>query len=225
MFRLFCVLIGYVFGLFQTAFVYGKMHGIDIRDHGSGNAGATNTLRVLGTKAGLIVFAGDCIKCMLAVFVCGLLFKNSNPEAKYIIKLYAALGTILGHNFPFYLKFKGGKGVACTAGLVFSFNIYFTIVGIFVFFGVFLTTHYVSLGSLCVYPYILIMEIVLGQNGFFKGYDGAPISQTFLTEMYVITFVLLVMTTFMHRANIGRLLSHSEKKTYLSHKNKENENG
>ena len=123
MFRIFCLIIGYIFGLFQTAFVLGKRNGIDIREHGSGNAGATNTLRVLGTKAGLIVFAGDCLKCMLAIFLCGIIFKNSYPDAKYVIKLYAALGTIIGHNFPFYLNFKGGKGVACTAGLVFSFNI------------------------------------------------------------------------------------------------------
>lgn len=222
MFRLYCLLIGYAFGLIQTAFIYGKMHGIDIRDHGSGNAGATNTLRVLGTKAGLIVFAGDCLKCVCAVLLCGLIFKSGNPDAKYIVKLYAGLGCIIGHNFPFYLKFKGGKGVACTAGLVFTFNGWFTLVGLIVFFSIFLTTHYVSLGSLCVYPYILIMEIILGNLGYFKGYTGLPIPQSYLIEMYIITGVLLLMTTIMHRANIKRLISHSEKKTYLSKKNKEN---
>ena len=66
MIRLLCILIGYVCGLFQTAFIYGKMHGIDIRNVGSGNAGTTNTLRVLGTKAGLIVLLGDILKTMLA---------------------------------------------------------------------------------------------------------------------------------------------------------------
>lgn len=64
--RLVCVAIGYLFGLFQTAYIYGKLHGIDIRNYGSGNAGTTNTLRVLGTKAGLIVLAGDILKCILA---------------------------------------------------------------------------------------------------------------------------------------------------------------
>ena len=73
MVRIICLLIGYVFGLFQTAYFYGKAHGIDIRQHGSGNAGTTNTLRVLGTKAGLIVFAGDCLKCMAAVWLVRLL--------------------------------------------------------------------------------------------------------------------------------------------------------
>ncbi|MBQ8596705.1 MAG: glycerol-3-phosphate acyltransferase, partial [Lachnospiraceae bacterium] len=78
--RIVCLVIGYVFGLFQTAFIYGKLNGIDIREHGSGNAGTTNALRVLGTKAGLIVFAGDVIKTVLAIVICGLIFKNSHPD-------------------------------------------------------------------------------------------------------------------------------------------------
>lgn len=224
MFRLYCLIIGYIFGLFQTAFIYGKMHGLDIREHGSGNAGTTNTLRVLGNKAGFIVFLGDCLKCVAVVLLCGLIFKGAHPEAKYIIKLYAGLGCILGHNFPFYLKFKGGKGIACTGGMVIAFDPWFLLVGLFVFFGIFFTTHYVSLGSLFVYPYILIMEIILGQNGYFKGYDGALIPQNLLIEMYIITLVLLLLTSFMHRENIKRLLSHSERKTFLSKKNKEKYN-
>ena len=67
MVRIYCLLIGYVFGLFQTAYIYGKLHGIDIREYGSGNAGTTNTLRVLGRKAGVIVLFGDIAKCILAV--------------------------------------------------------------------------------------------------------------------------------------------------------------
>ncbi len=67
--RVICLLIGYVFGLFQTAYFYGKAKGIDIRKYGSGNAGTTNALRVLGTKAGLIVLAGDCLKCIVAVCI------------------------------------------------------------------------------------------------------------------------------------------------------------
>lgn len=72
--RVICLLIGYVFGLFQTAYFYGKAKGIDIRKYGSGNAGTTNALRVLGTKAGLIVLAGDCLKCIVAVCITKALF-------------------------------------------------------------------------------------------------------------------------------------------------------
>ena len=154
--RVICLIIGYVFGLFQTAYFYGKMHGIDIRQHGSGNAGTTNTLRVLGTKAGLIVLAGDCLKCMAAIWVVKLLFGASHPEIVYLLKLYAAAGAILGHNYPFYLGFKGGKGIAATAGLILAFHPYFIVMGVAVFFGIFFTTHYVSLGSLLVYVGLMI---------------------------------------------------------------------
>ena len=107
MIRLICLLIGYVFGLFQTAFIYGKAHGIDIREKGSGNAGTTNTLRVFGTKAGLLVFAGDCLKCIFAVLLVRLFFGQSHGDIIYLLCLYTAAGAILGHNYPFYMGFRG----------------------------------------------------------------------------------------------------------------------
>lgn len=213
--RLVCVLIGYVFGLFQTAFIYGKIKGIDIREHGSGNAGTTNTLRVLGTKAGLIVFAGDVLKCILAVVVCGLIYKESCSDYYYLIKLYAAFGAILGHNFPFYLNFKGGKGIAATAGLIIAFHPVFLPVGIILFFGAFFITHYVSLGSLLMYAGFLIQMIICGEMGFFD------YSRPVLTEMYIITAILTGMAYYRHRSNIKRLLTGTERKTYLIHKDKD----
>lgn len=213
--RLYCIIIGYAFGLFQTAFIYGKMHGIDIREHGSGNAGTTNTLRVLGTKAGLIVLAGDILKTILAIVLCSTLFGKAHPEELYLMKLYAAAGAILGHNFPFYLKFKGGKGIAATAGLVLSFHPTFIPVGVILFFGVFFLTHYVSLGSLLVYAGIMIQMVVSGQLGLFNT------SQGILNEMYVITALLTIMAYYKHRENIKRLLKGEERKTYLTKKNKE----
>ena len=213
--RIACLIIGYVFGLFQTAFIYGKLHGIDIREHGSGNAGTTNTLRVLGTKAGLIVLAGDIIKCILAIVLCGMLFGRSNPDEIYLLKLYAAAGAILGHNFPFYLHFKGGKGIAATAGLILAFHPYFIVVGVILFFGAFLITHYVSLGSLLVYVGLMIQMVVCGQMGLFST------SQAILNEMYVITALLTILAYYKHRENIARLLKGEERKTYLTKKNKQ----
>ena len=215
--RVICLIIGYVFGLFQTAYFYGKMHGIDIRQHGSGNAGTTNTLRVLGTKAGLIVLAGDCLKCMAAIWVVKLLFGASHPEIVYLLKLYAAAGAILGHNYPFYLGFKGGKGIAATAGLILAFHPYFIVMGVAVFFGIFFTTHYVSLGSLLVYVGLMIEMVVCGQMGLFAG-----MSQIQLYEMYGITAFLAIMAYWKHRENIARLLHGNERKTYLTKKNKVN---
>lgn len=213
--RIICLAIGYLFGLFQTAYIYGKMHGIDIRQHGSGNAGTTNTLRVLGTKAGLIVFAGDVIKCILAVVVCSLIFGKNHPEMVYLFKMYAAAGAILGHNFPFYLNFKGGKGIAATAGLILSFHPSFIPVGIVMFFGAFLTTHYVSLGSLLVYAAFMLQTVISGQMGLF-----GQMSQSLLIEMYIIAGFLTVMAYYKHRENIVRLVKGEERKTYLFKKNK-----
>lgn len=214
--RILCLAIGYVFGLFQTAYIYGKMHGIDIRQHGSGNAGTTNTLRVLGTKAGLIVFAGDVLKCVCAIVACSLLFGKNHPDMIYLLKLYAAAGAILGHNFPFYLGFKGGKGIAATAGLILAFHPTFLPVGVLVFFGIFFTTHYVSLGSLLVYAAFMIQITISGQMGLFQG-----MSQQHLFEMYGVAAFLTIMAYYKHRENIKRLLKGEERKTYLMKKNKE----
>lgn len=215
MVRIYCLLIGYVFGLFQTAYIYGKAHGIDIREHGSGNAGTTNALRVLGRKAGLIVFAGDTIKCILAVVVTGLLFDKSHPDMIYLLKIYAAAGAILGHNFPFYLNFKGGKGIAATAGMVLAFHGYMIPLEVVLFFSVFFITHYVSLGSLLVYVGFMVQLVVMGQLGVFG------MSQPILLEMYAVGAFLTIMAFVKHRSNIVRLIHGEERKTYLSKKNKE----
>ena len=116
MIRLVCLLIGYVFGLFQTAYIIGKAHGIDIRNYGSGNSGTTNMMRTMGTKAGLLTFAGDCLKCMFAVALVRALFSAKYPDIMPLLVFYTAAGVILGHNYPFYLNFRGGKGIAATAG-------------------------------------------------------------------------------------------------------------
>lgn len=213
--RIICLAVGYAFGLFQTAYIYGKLKGIDIRDYGSGNAGTTNTLRVLGTKAGMIVLVGDIAKCILAVLLTGALFGNAHPEELYLLKMYTAAGAILGHNFPFYLQFKGGKGIAATAGLILSFHPYLIPVGVVLFFGAFFITHYVSLGSLLVYAGFMIELVILGQRGVFG------MEQPLLTEMYVVAGLLTIMAYYKHKENIKRLLAKTERKTYLLKKNKE----
>ena len=213
--RVICLVIGYVFGLFQTAYFYGKAHGIDIRQHGSGNAGTTNTLRVLGTKAGLIVLAGDCLKCIAAVWLVRLTFGHSHPDMVYLLCLYTGAGAILGHIFPFYMNFKGGKGIAATAGLILAFHPYFIIMGVIVFFGIFFTTHLVSLGSLLVYAGFVIEMVICGQSGVF-----GEMTQMQLYEMYAISGLLAGMAYWKHKENIVRLLHGNERRTYLLKKNK-----
>ncbi|NLL79866.1 MAG: glycerol-3-phosphate 1-O-acyltransferase PlsY [Clostridiales bacterium] len=211
--RIICLAIGYLLGNFQTAYFYGKAHGIDIRKHGSGNAGTTNTLRVLGTKAGLIVLAGDIIKCVLAIVISRLLFGESHADRIYLLSMYAAAGAILGHNFPFRLGFKGGKGIAATAGLILAYHPYFIPVGVVLFFATFFTTHYVSLGSLLVYAGFIIELIIMGQTGQFVG-----MTQAELYELYVVGAFLTIMAYVKHRENIKRLLNGTERKTYLTKK-------
>ena len=213
--RILCIVIGYIFGLFQTAYFYGKTKGIDIRQHGSGNAGTTNALRVMGTKAGIIVFAGDCIKCILAVAVAKLLFCSGHPEMKYLYSMYAATGAILGHNYPFYMNFKGGKGIAATAGLIASLHPSFIPVGLVLFFGTLSLTHFVSLGSLLVYAGLMIQLVLSGQFGLFE-----DMTQIQLNEMYIVGAFLTVMAYWKHRENIKKLLKGNERKTYLFKQNK-----
>lgn len=220
LFRILCIAIGYVFGIFQTAYFYGKLKGVDIRKHGSGNAGTTNTLRVLGTKAGLIVFAGDVIKCLLAVGIVVFIISNTAfgapyADSIYLFKMYTAAGVILGHNFPFYMNFKGGKGIAATAGFVISFHWTFVLTGVLAFFVPLTFTHFVSLGSLMIYAVHMIQLIICGQSGFFE-----TMSQSALIEMYILYFLLLCMAFWRHRKNIGRLIKGTESKTYLNKKNK-----
>ncbi len=215
MVRFGALLIGYLFGLIQTSYIYGKLKGIDIRSYGSGNAGTTNTLRVLGARAGMIVLLGDILKCVVAIVLVRALFSGNYGDMKYLLAMYAAAGVILGHNFPFYLHFKGGKGVAATAGLVFAFHPYFLPLEVVLFLGIFFTTHYVSLASLTSYAVYFLQIVVAGQLGLFG------MTQAHLIELYVLTGLLTALAFWKHRENIGRLLRHEERKTYLTKKNKE----
>ena len=133
----------------------------------------------------------------------------------HLLVLYAAAGVILGHNFPFYLNFRGGKGIAATAGLVLSFHPVMAVLGIITFFGIFFTTHYVSLGSLAVYAGLMIEMVVFGQMGWFD------LSQNHLIELYILMALLTALAYWKHRGNIKRLLSGTERKTYLTKKSQQ----
>ncbi len=217
--RVICIAVGYVFGMIQTAVFYGRMKGVDIRKVGSGNAGTTNTLRVLGPKAGGIVLLGDMLKCMAAIFITYLLFGRSNPDYIILYMTYTAAGAVLGHDFPVNLHFKGGKGIACTAGYTIYLGIQFTwlfiLMGVVSFFLPFNLFHIVSVCSLFYYSALLIMTIIYGQMGLF----GA-IPQGELIEVYVILAILTFLAFYQHRGNIKKLFAGQERKTYVFKKNK-----
>ena len=211
--RLACIAAGYLFGLFQTAYFYGKMKGIDIRTVGSGNAGSTNALRAFGTKAGITVFAGDCLKCVIVVLLVRRILGRFYPDLGFLLSVYAAVGCILGHNFPFYLGFRGGKGIASTAGLILTFPWQMVIVGLVSFFGPVILTHYVSLGSLLAITTFIIGAVLMGQTG------RLPAAGTARIELYILVLLIAALAFYQHRENIKRLLNGTERKTYLFKKN------
>ena len=214
--RIVAVAIGYVCGLFETGYFYGKKKGVDIRTKGSGNSGATNTLRTFGWKAGLVTCLGDILKTVAAVLAVKLIFGRTYTENIILLELYAGFGAVLGHNFPFYLKFKGGKGIAATAGLIISTtNIWIVLICLAAFIAIVATTRYVSLGSMTVVTIYLISVIVYGQHGGFHVENVA-----YLHEMYGIATFLMILAFWRHRANIKRLLSGTENKISVGGKDK-----
>lgn len=204
--RIIALVVGYILGIFQTGYFYGKHKGIDIRKQGSGNAGTTNSLRVLGPKAGIITFAGDLFKAIFAVLIIYFVFRNQFPDSILVLEIYAGFGAVLGHNFPFYLGFKGGKGIACTSGMILAVLPVSAPLCLILFIGAVAITRYVSLGSVLVVTAYLIQVIVLGQMGYI------PLKGAYLIEFYIVSACFTIMALWRHRANIKRLLNGTENK-------------
>lgn len=204
--RLVCLILGYVCGLFQTGYIYGRLHHVDIRNHGSGNAGTTNALRTLGWKAGVITFLGDSLKCVLAVWVAYMIYGKTHSQMFELLAMYAGIGAVLGHNFPFYLKFKGGKGIAATAGLLLAVNPKVALVAMLTFIVVVGVTRYVSLGS-------IILVVIFGIGMIVQGeVFGTTLTQSQQYEVYVLSAFLVILAVYKHRENIKRLCSGTENK-------------
>ncbi len=190
-----CLIIGYYFGLFQTGYLYGKiLHGIDVRNYGSGNAGTTNTIRTLGKPAGYIVFLGDALKAVFAILLVKYVIFPGQPQTD-LLCLITGLGVVLGHDFPFYMDFKGGKGIATTSGVVFTLDIRMAIIFAIVFAVIFFTTRYVSVGSLVITALVPFLMLI-----FFRGQIW----------MFAVGLLFTALAWWRHRANIQRLLNGTE---------------
>ncbi len=203
--RIICLIAGYLCGLLQSGYFYGKTQKIDIRKYGSGNSGTTNALRVMGPKAGAVVFFGDFLKSFLPCLAIRLVFQNQ-PEMIYLLILYTGFGVILGHNYPFYLQFKGGKGIAATAGLIMATDLRMTLLCLISFILIVLITRYVSLGSLVVATIFLIWMCVFASVGAYG------LNQDLLPEFYIVAALISGQAFWRHRANIGRLIHGKENK-------------
>lgn len=209
--RIICLIIGYAFGLIQTSYFIGKTKGIDIRNYGSGNAGTTNAMRVFGRKLGFVTVIVDIMKCILAVIITSLIFKNSDCAA--LLRIYTATGAILGHDFPFFMKFHGGKGIAATAGMIIAFADWKLIVaGVICFFIPALITHYISVGSLCLSTSFLVGIMICGQLGQYGMSQGNRV------EMYIIVAILTALAFFQHRGNIQRIINGTERTVWTGKK-------
>ncbi len=219
--RFVCLVCGYLFGIIQTAYIYGRLHGIDIRQHGSGNSGTTNALRVLGKKAGLIVFLGDLLKGVVACSLTHIILDMVNlpgvSDNKYLFVLYMGLGVVLGHNFPFYMQFKGGKGIAATSGMIIGLWDWRLIVILLAVFIISVAvTKYVSVGSILIMSGFFILYTIFAIMGDYNFAERAK-----LIESIVVAGVIAGLAIFRHRANIKRLIAGTENKLSFGSDKKE----
>lgn len=216
--RFICLAAGYLFGMIQTSYIIGRLHHIDIRECGSGNAGTTNALRTMGKKAGAMTLVCDLLKCVAAILLVRVLLKEKYGDILPLLGMYTAAGCVLGHNFPCYMGFRGGKGIAVSVGMLLALDWRIFLVCAVLFFTLFFTTHYVSLCSVCAYVAAFIGFALRGSQGAYGMDPGHTI------EMTVIMGLMTVLAVYRHRANISRLLKGNENKVYLSRSgNKKNE--
>ncbi len=207
-------IIAYLLGSISTAVWIGKwFYGVDVRNEGSKNAGATNTFRVLGGKAGLAVLLLDVAKAWGAVQIGECLAEGILEGNTFTVyQITVGLVAVLGHIFPIFTRFKGGKGVASLVGVIIAVFPYVFLIVIFILFiTILLTTHYVSLASIITALMFPVLVWILRHENFtwllFK--DDITIS------LQVFAILIAVFIPITHHKNIRRLLKHEETKTYL----------
>lgn len=184
---IFAGVVGYLLGSANSALIVGKFYGVDIRQHGSGNAGATNALRTLGKKAALFVLIGDLAKGIISYLIGYYL-------AGGLGALAGGTAAILGHNWPLYFKFKGGKGVLTSLAVVLMMDWRIALIILGIFIVIVALTRYVSLGSIIGAALFPIISLLLSKE----------------TKFVVFALAIGLLVIFRHRANIERILKGNE---------------
>lgn len=184
---IFAGVVGYLLGSANSALIVGKFYGVDIRQHGSGNAGATNALRTLGKKAALFVLIGDLAKGIISYLIGYYL-------AGGLGALAGGTAAILGHNWPLYFKFKGGKGVLTSLAVVLMMDWRIALIILGIFIVIVALTRYVSLGSIIGAALFPIISLLLNKE----------------TKFVVFALAIGLLVIFRHRANIERILKGNE---------------
>lgn len=205
------LVIAYLLGSIPSAVWIGKRYyGLDIREHGSKNAGTTNMLRVLGKRAALPVFAVDFIKGFVAVAIMSLMKYDDSISPAWVInlKIIAVFVAVAGHVFPVFANFKGGKGVATLIGAITGIQPNIALFCFVVWLLVLMVTHYVSLASI-VAGSTFPLFVTIFSGSIYRRYGDTSIS------FIVFSIVVAVLLVWTHRKNIGRLANGTESKTYI----------
>jgi acyl phosphate:glycerol-3-phosphate acyltransferase len=194
------VILCYLIGSFPSGYLVGKSQGIDIRQHGSGNIGATNVLRVMGKKWGYLVFLCDSLKGFLAVTIGVLLAAGAGAETT-LAGVVAGICCIIGHNYTVWLGFKGGKGIATSIGVLLAIvPILIVVIVLLVWLGVFFIWKYVSLASICAalsLPVAVLILFPLVAHGNYW-------------VLVIFSIIVAALAVWRHRSNIDRLLHGKE---------------
>ena len=227
------LLIGYLFGSIPVGYLYSKVHGVNIFEVGSGNPGSTNVGRILGKKHGRIVFTLDILKTLVPIFVTHLILIVINLIGKQtayysvfnkdfslplmvlqkgvhlrdpFVIFTTGLGAILGHNFPFPIHFRGGKGIACTVAVVAYFNIIFAVILYVIHKIIGKATGYVSLASILTLVIMFVASLIM------SNYKVYPFNFAYPYAVLPEIFIIMVLGIVRHKENIVRLEHGTENK-------------
>jgi len=190
--------VAYLLGSINSSILVGRLFGVkDIRKHGSGNAGATNTLRTIGKKAAILALIGDALKGVIAIlltrFVLGMFIEG---DLLRIAQYISGVSAVLGHNFPIFFQFKGGKGIVTTAAVGAMMDPLMALVVIAIGVGTIIISKYVSLGSVTAMISYPILVIITGGD----------------LPYIIFSTVLMIFAVVKHKENIKRLIKHEESK-------------
>src|SRR6266576_406313 len=194
-------LVSYLLGSIPAGYFAGRIAGIDIRHAGSGNIGATNVTRVLGKRYGYPVFIVDFLKGLVAVSMSILIEKRAQPISvpTELFGIVAAISCVIGHSFPVWLSFKGGKGVATSMGALFGLMPFVALIGVAVWVITFEMTRYVSVASMIAVLTVPISSLIL-----------MPLKQTGGAVLLYFSICLAALVIFRHRSNLSRLVRGTE---------------
>lgn len=185
------ILIGYLFGCLQWSYILGKIiKKTDIRTLGGGNAGASNTVTVFGWKMGVAVGLLDILKAIISILIIRYIFKNSDIFSLYL----NGTSVILGHNYPFFMKFRGGKGTASTLGMLFGIDYRLGIIGFLVILVVTVATDFIAFGTISLVTFLVLATIYLG----------------FGKASLILAVFIAIQSIYKHIPNLKRIMARNE---------------